>query len=59
MSLPVPLSNLILKVTLLCRLFVNLVKTDFHHNLLITQVVYPIVATSAVFLILDQRWILA
>ena len=44
-----PAVNLIHKITLLRRLFVNLVKTYFHHDLPITLVVYAIVAISAVF----------
>ncbi len=47
-------SNLVFKVTLPCLLFVKLVKTDFRHDLPITLVVYALIATVAVFLILDR-----
>jgi predicted permease len=47
-------SNLVFKVTLPCLLFVKLVKTDFRHDLPITLVIYALIATTAVFLILDR-----
>ncbi|WP_321371112.1 AEC family transporter [uncultured Desulfuromusa sp.] len=47
-------SDLVFKVTLPCLLFVKLVETDFVHNLPIKLIFYAILATIAVFLILDR-----
>jgi len=47
-------SNLVFKVTLPCLLFVKLVETDFRHDLPIKLVIYAVIATVAVFLILDR-----
>ena len=53
-------SELVYKVTLPCLLFVKLVETDFRHNLPYQLVGYALLATLAVFLLLDRwltRWI--
>lgn len=47
-------SDLVFKVTLPCLLFVNLVKTDFRHNLPYELVLYAVAATVFVFLLLDR-----
>lgn len=47
-------SDLVFKVTLPCLLFVKLVETDFRHALPFTLVIYAILATIAVFVLLDR-----
>lgn len=47
-------SDLVFKVTLPCLLFVKLVETDFKHGLPLDLLLYAVVATIAVFLLLDQ-----
>ncbi len=46
-------SALVFKVTLPCLLFVKLVKTDFRHGLPFELIIYAVLATVAVFLLLD------
>lgn len=47
-------SALVFKVTLPCLLFVKLVKTDFRNGLPFELVTYAVLATVAVFLLLDM-----
>lgn len=47
-------SALVFKVTLPCFLFVKLVVTDFRHGFPVLLIVYALVATCAVFLVLDR-----
>ncbi len=47
-------SDLVFKVTLPCLLFVELVETDFRHDLPYELVFYAIVATTLIFLFLDR-----
>lgn len=47
-------SALVFKVTLPCFLFVKLVVTDFRHGLPVLLIIYALLATFAVFIILDR-----
>jgi malonate transporter and related proteins len=47
-------SNLVFKVTLPCLLFVKLAQTDFRHGLPLALIGYALVATLALFLLLDR-----
>jgi len=49
-------SDLVFKVTLPCLLFVKLVQTDFRHGLPMFLVGYALLATIAVFVLLDRLW---
>ncbi len=47
-------SDLVFKVTLPCLLFVKLVETDFRHGLPVMLIIYALIATVAIFLLLDH-----
>ena len=47
-------SELVFKVTLPCLLFVKLVETDFKHFLPLQLIAYAVLATVAIFLLLDR-----
>jgi len=47
-------SDLVFKVTLPCLLFVKLAQTDFRQGLPVTLIVYALIATVALFIVLDR-----